>query len=122
MTDEEKNRKLLEFAGFTNIEKVWGDADNWGVYYALEPSKVYKDGRIKAPNFFDPELGLGWLFRYVVPKVWEEHKIKVILCRYDDSLYQATLVRGYAGHSEQDKQPQVALADAIVKWLEGQGK
>jgi hypothetical protein len=113
---EEGNRKLLEFADCKRRQVTDGN------FYWFSP-----DGRIlPTDGKRNPIIDLGWLFKYVVPKLrerelaislysagnFEAYSVKIL----NTDIQKSPLSIGLA------KEPQVALANAILKWLEGQGK
>jgi len=125
MTNEEANRKLLEWAGF-----------KFQILNDLKPkfrhkanlAWVYPTGEINhnAPNFFHPELGLGLIFKYLVPKILSslDGRTRGFALKYENDKWGCT----FGDHNPESysyaysKEPQVALANAILKWLESEKK
>ena len=105
--NEEANRKLLEFAGFYQYGSLW----------TIEDEDILL---IEPPNFFHPELGLGWLFKYLVPKLLSKG-FNIHIHIFSD--HTKVIVSNVNGTFQKiDKESQVALANAIQKWLESEKK
>jgi hypothetical protein len=113
MADED-NRKLLEFAGFKehHIPKI-----DWNTWIKPDEKEV-----LYPPNFFHPAHGLGWLFKYIVPKLGSDRKgYTPEITFYKSENKWGCFIENFRDYEVADE-PQVALANAILKWLEGQGK
>ena len=103
---EELNRKLLEFAGFDWL-------DNWGVWHY--PDETHRDNlSAKAPNFTDPEFGIAYCFKWLVPKT----PLQEIYIQPVDEGWQVDIERGeYWATAET---PALALCRAIEKLIDGE--
>jgi hypothetical protein len=120
--NEEANRKLWEFAGFKLTDKRFHYEFTQKV-----PNWLYPDNEIhkQAPDFFDPEHGLGWLFKYVVPKIGSLLYIALFIVRNAKNEPQPIMWDAHIFTHEHFCTARAtteaeALANAILKWLEGE--
>ena len=117
MTRDEKNKVLLEFAGFQQ-SSYEGYTYATGRCMWLDP-----DGdSCNAPDFFDPELGIAWGFKWLVPLLssWCMYSGAIPFGEsFKQGIYAEVSLAGKEA-LEFAKEPAEALAEAVVKLLEAE--
>jgi hypothetical protein len=111
MTNKEKNKKLLEWAGFLKSLKEG---------YVVMPHSV---DLCPTSDFYSPDTGLRDIFKWLVPKYCYVTKGAITLnieynegkLQYSVELYDKYL---YLNQEYVASEPQVALADAIYSFVE----
>ena len=120
---EELNRKIAEFAGFEHQEYLPSF-----FHRDRQEGWFYPDGtfRFDLPDFTDPDLGIAYLFKWVVPEV-NKRRYAIALyideygcysCEFDGEVYAGSIEEGCGEYESDGDSASMALCYAVEKLID----